>query len=104
MKALVTALITASLLAGCTVPKPESKRVARFSQLPTPPESTFSQPAITPKTEAGLWIYVYGDFRNPGRYDWTNGMTLTDAVSASGGFTEFASHRLRLQHRDAAVE
>jgi protein involved in polysaccharide export with SLBB domain len=104
MKALAFLLVTACVFAGCAAHKPEGNRAAPFSELLTPPESTLPQPAITLQAEAGPWIHVAGDFKNPGRYDWTNGITLTDAIAASGGFTKFASHRLRLQHRDATVE
>jgi len=46
------------------------------------------------------FVYVDGEFRNPGRYQWTNGMRLKDAIDAAGGFTEFARHRIKLIHSD----
>jgi len=46
------------------------------------------------------FVYVNGDFRNPGIYAWTNGMKLKDAIEAAGGFTEFSSHRIKLIHSD----
>ena len=50
------------------------------------------------------FVYVDGEFRNPGRYLWTNGMTLKDAIEAAGGFNEFANRRIRLRHPDGTVE
>jgi polysaccharide export outer membrane protein len=50
------------------------------------------------------FVYVDGEFRNSGRYSWTNGMTLKDAIEAAGGFTEFANRRIRLRHLDGTVE
>jgi protein involved in polysaccharide export with SLBB domain len=50
------------------------------------------------------FVYVSGEFRNPGLYSWTNGMRLKDAIEAAGGFTEFANRRVRLIHLDGTVE
>jgi protein involved in polysaccharide export with SLBB domain len=49
---------------------------------------------------SGSFVYVDGAFRNPGRYAWTNGMRLKDAIEAAGGFTEFSNHRIKLIHWD----
>lgn len=49
-------------------------------------------------------VYVDGEFRNPGRYPWTNGMTLKDAIDAAGGFTEFANHRIKIIHQDGTTQ
>jgi protein involved in polysaccharide export with SLBB domain len=45
-----------------------------------------------------------GEFRKPGRYAWTHGMTLKDAIDAAGGFTDFARRRLRIRHWDGSEE
>jgi protein involved in polysaccharide export with SLBB domain len=50
------------------------------------------------------FVYVDGEFRKQGRYSWTNGMTLKDAIEAAGGFTDFANRRVRLVHTDGTVE
>lgn len=50
------------------------------------------------------FVYVDGGFRNPGRYSWTNGMRLNDAIEAAGGFTEFSNHRTKLIHSDGTSE
>jgi len=49
-------------------------------------------------------VYVDGEFRNPGPYDWTNGMTLQDAITAAGGLTDFAHLRLRIRHADGSMQ
>lgn len=49
-------------------------------------------------------IYVGGEFKKPGVYPWTNGMTLQDAFAAAGGFTEFAVHRIWLRHSDGSSD
>jgi len=48
-------------------------------------------------------IYVHGEVLVSGRFAWTNGMTLQDAVSAAGGFTDFASRRLRVNHDNVST-
>jgi hypothetical protein len=49
------------------------------------------------------FIVLGGEFKNPGRIPWTNGMTLRDALAVAA-FTEFSPHRLRLVHKDGSVE
>jgi protein involved in polysaccharide export with SLBB domain len=49
-------------------------------------------------------VYVSGEFRNSGRYAWTNGMRLKDAIDAAGGFTEFANHRIKIIHQDGTTQ
>jgi protein involved in polysaccharide export with SLBB domain len=56
------------------------------------------------KTDAPPFIYVHGEFNNPGQYTWTNGMTIMDAISAAGGFTDFAHERIRLVHSDGSSQ
>jgi polysaccharide export outer membrane protein len=36
-------------------------------------------------------IFVTGEVRNPGAFPWSAGLTLRQAVSLAGGFTEDAS-------------
>jgi protein involved in polysaccharide export with SLBB domain len=50
------------------------------------------------------FVFVSGDFRKPGRYSWTNEMTLKDAIDGAGGFTQFANRRIWLRHLDGTVE
>lgn len=57
-----------------------------------------------PKADAAPFVYVQGEFKNPGQYAWTNGMTVMDAISAAGGFTDFADERIRLVHLDGSSQ
>jgi protein involved in polysaccharide export with SLBB domain len=64
-------------------------------------------PKVTVTVRISCWteyVYVDGCVRNPGRYPWTNGMRLKDAIEAAGGFTEYATHLTRLIHLDGTVE
>ncbi len=54
--------------------------------------------------EVPSWVYVAGEFKYPGRYIWTNGMTLHDGIAIAGGFTKFAPPRIRLERWDGSVE
>ena len=65
------------------------------SELPRNPRVTSAQQVYSPDVPS---IYVGGEVIVPGKYAWTNGMTLQDAVSAAGGFTDFAHRRLRVTH------
>jgi protein involved in polysaccharide export with SLBB domain len=49
------------------------------------------------------FVYVDGDFRKPGRYAWTNGMRLKDAIDAAGGITEIGNHRIKMIREDGTV-
>ena len=48
-------------------------------------------------------VYVIGGVYKPGRYDWTNGMTVLDAIGAAGGFRDFATG-VRVTHTDGTSE
>lgn len=50
------------------------------------------------------YIYVSGSVRVPGRYDWTEGMTLLDAIKMAGGFIDSSASKVRVLHRDGTVE
>ncbi len=80
------------LMASCS----HSKNAA---SAPAPVSSVSTNPAAGPP-----FIYVYGEFVSPGRYPWTNGMTLKDSFAVAGGFTDFARHRVTLMHADGSHE
>jgi len=48
-------------------------------------------------------VYVRGGVFKPSRYDWTNGMTVLDAIRAAGGFREFAAG-VKVTHTDGTGE
>jgi protein involved in polysaccharide export with SLBB domain len=72
---------------------------AGCSDLPHHSKVTSAQ-QVTPDVPS---VYVAGEVIVPGRYAWTNGMTLQDAVSAAGGFTDFAPRRLRVNHNGVST-
>jgi protein involved in polysaccharide export with SLBB domain len=86
MKALILLFIGLAIVAGCSSSRVPAKSPP-FLDLTSPPEP---------------FIYVDGEFRFPGRHDWTNGMTLHDAINSAGGFTEFSNHKIRVFHRDGS--
>jgi hypothetical protein len=50
------------------------------------------------------YVFVDGNFRQPGRFDWTNGLTIIDAIRLAGGFNEFAEPKLQLRRWDGTRE
>ena len=73
-------LLPACALLGCS-----SKKPATLTRL---------------RGEAPETIFVSGEFHAPGKYPWTNGMTLRDAIDAAGGFNEYARRKFYLKHWD----
>jgi protein involved in polysaccharide export with SLBB domain len=103
MKTVLFLPLIASLSYGCR--SSEESTAPQFMNVPAPPPEApqeAAQPA--PFGEAPSVIFVDGEFMNPGRYAWTNGMTLNDAFAAAGGFTDFARKRIRLRHWDGTTE
>jgi protein involved in polysaccharide export with SLBB domain len=65
-----------------------------------PLRSTAPQPGPAP-----LVIFVGGEFRQPGRFPWRNGMTASDAIQLAGGFNNMVSIRsLEIHHWDGSRE
>jgi protein involved in polysaccharide export with SLBB domain len=65
-----------------------------------PPVPVVSQVQFERLGPPPLSIYLGGQFNKPGRYPWTNGMTLNDAILTAGGFTDFAGRKIMLKHWD----
>jgi protein involved in polysaccharide export with SLBB domain len=66
--------------------------------------STASAPPKAGGRQVEPYIYVSGGVHKPGRYDWTKGMTVIDAIHAAGGFTDPATRKVRIVHFDGASE
>lgn len=49
-------------------------------------------------------VHVGGGVRHPGRYDWCEGMTVLEAISAAGGFTDSAGRRVSIVHTNGLSE
>ena len=79
MRTAFLCIAAVCLLAGCAAPKPV--------YAPAP-----------------AYVYLDGEFKEPGVYAWTNGMTMRDAVVSAGGFTPFALHWIRVDHSDGTSE
>ena len=47
----------------------------------------------TPENEAKSFIYLYGEVRNPGSYEYRKGLTVEKALALAGGFSDRASKR-----------
>ena len=63
--------------------------------------------SVPPKVETRQvepYVYVIGGVRKPGRYDWIKDMTVLDAVTVAGGFTQSAGRRVRIVHIGGAAE
>jgi len=46
------------------------------------------------------FVYVYGEVKNPGRYPYSRGMRLLDAISLAGGYLETrAASRIRVSRK-----
>ena len=88
MKAIPLFLLAMYWVCGCSSSKPDMASSHLQPQSGEPPP----------------FVFVRGEFRNPGRYAWTNGMTLDDAFVAAGGFTDFALLRVRVLHWDGSSE
>lgn len=107
MKCAALWLITMGLFCGCAPcqRKDQDNTPPSFSALPSfPSEQSPPQPRMASGDGQPPFIYVHGEFKSPGRYDWTNGMTLKDAIAAAGGFTEFAWPRIVIQHPDSSKQ
>jgi protein involved in polysaccharide export with SLBB domain len=90
MKIATFSVVGLILAAGCSSPEPQTQSAPSHSQA----QIDLSQPKF---------VYVAGEVRIPGKVAWTNGMTLEDTLKAAGGFTDFARHRLRVNHPDGSV-
>jgi protein involved in polysaccharide export with SLBB domain len=62
------------------------------------------RPSAVRSVAAGPYIYIGGEFKQPGRYLWTNGITVIDAIRMAGGFTEFARPVVYVSRTDGSRE
>lgn len=63
----------------------------------------FTNYTVVIRRSSGSFVCLDGEFGNPGRYSWTNGMRLRDAIDLAHGFSDFAG-RLTLIHADGAKQ
>ncbi len=50
------------------------------------------------------FIYVGGEVRNPGRFPWTEDMTLMKAINTASGFTDYANRQKAQLAREGKLE
>jgi hypothetical protein len=105
VKSLLLPVAVICLMVGCAKPAPDSGTVYHYPEVSAPTaEPAIAQPSLIPVGPPPAFVGVGGHFVNPGRYPWTNGMTLKYGIAAAGGFDEFASRRIRIFHWDGTEE
>src|SRR5712692_8516792 len=75
--------------------------------LPPPPANEIPPPRYTviTITTTNLFVYVGGEVKQAGRFNWVDGLTLTNAIAMAGGFTDFADRsRIELRRRAGSLE
>jgi hypothetical protein len=108
MRSLLLIVSVALVLSGC---RTES---GRSSSTSSPKKMDASGPGREPVVALPIpasggpptqpYIYISREVKRPGPYSWSRGMTLTDAISSAGGFTEFAGRsRVRVLRKDHSM-
>jgi hypothetical protein len=99
MKAALLYLFAMTMVCGCA----SSDRDAQEPKWPIP-DPGWTVPKPVSRGEPPNLIFLSGQFNNPGRYPWTNGIMLTNAFETAGGFTPFARKRVTLEHWDGSKQ
>ena len=109
MRSLLLLVPVALVLAGCGT---EGARRNGNSSTPKPTNTLASgrKPIIAPPLPASdalpaqPYIFISREVKRPGLYQWSSGITLTDAITSAGGFTEFAGRsKIEVVHKDHSV-
>jgi protein involved in polysaccharide export with SLBB domain len=101
MKGALLLILALCFFSGCAHSGQRSNTTPRSANFPTP-ESSQPQAEFVSHRDPPPFIYVRGEFINPGRYMWTNGMTLKDAIAMAGGLTRLAWERILVRHWDGS--
>ena len=108
MRSLLLIVLVALVLAGCRTEGGRRSSTSPPEQMETSgsgrvPVIALPIPASdAPPTQP--YIYISREVKRHGLYTWSRGMTLTDAISSAGGFTEFAGQaRIRVFHKDHSI-
>src|ERR1043166_10232779 len=83
MRNVITFAVLVAMTSGCGSQK------ARIA--PSAPSRGASEAGPYVFTRTVGDVYVRGGVYRPGRYGWTNGMTVLDAIGAAGGVRDFAT-------------
>jgi polysaccharide biosynthesis/export protein VpsN len=93
----LTTFFAVAVLAGCASHKPQQQVAAPASPL-------LSHRTVT-IVETNPVVFISGEVLHPGRFMWTSGLTLTNAIVLAGGFTDFADKsQLQIRHCNGTVE
>jgi protein involved in polysaccharide export with SLBB domain len=63
-----------------------------------------SSPTNSADGSIKAYVDVGGGVKKPGQYEWFPGMTVVDAISAAGGFTDSTEHIAVITHSDGTRE
>jgi len=75
--------------------------------LPPPPANEIPPPRypVITITTTNLFVYVGGEVKQAGRFNWVDGLTLTNAIAMAGGFTDFADDsRIQIRRQAGSIE
>jgi polysaccharide export outer membrane protein len=98
---LLTVGLAVALLSGCVSRNRSAANTAEQPQPSAP--SLFHTTVVIVETNQG--IYIDGEVGRPGRFIWSPGMTLTNAIALAGGFTDFAQvARVEIRHLNGSME
>ena len=97
----ITTLIAVTFLTGCAC---QSTRPPRQATELAAPIFLF-QPITVTVVSTNQLIFVGGEVRQPGRFVWSDGLTVTNVIAMAGGFTDFANRsRLEIRRSDGTQE
>jgi len=89
------------VLAGCASHSHPQPAVAAPSAASPAPSLFFRTITIV---ETNPVVFVDGEVMRPGRFIWSPGLTLTNAIALAGGFTDFADRRRLEVRRPGSIE
>jgi hypothetical protein len=98
---LLLLLLLPALLAGCAHPKEPD--VQQFVPSARVAPLAFRHETITLRTTNRIF-FVGGEVRQPGRFIWREGLTLTNAIEIAGGLTDFADSDIKLRRSNGSEE
>lgn len=109
MRCLVAIILVVLGLTACrteNAPARADSSPLTLANTPTSGRKPIIAPPI-PKSDAPPtvpYIYITREVKHRGLYQWSNGMTLTDAITSAGGFTEFAGRsKITIFRKDHSV-
>jgi protein involved in polysaccharide export with SLBB domain len=96
---LIVILFAVVVVTGCASQSHQQPAVAAPTETSAP--SLFRTITIV---ETNPVVFVSGEVMHPGRFIWSPGLTLTNAIALAGGFTDFADRRGLEVRRPGSIE